>query len=76
MHFYQFNEWEFYDLESDPDERINQFENPEYAAQISELKTELKRLQDFYGDNSDMSEKPPEWQKKHREDRLKSRQKK
>ena len=41
MHFYQFDEWEFYDLANDPDELVNQYENPAYAKQVAEAKVEL-----------------------------------
>ena len=45
MKFYEFDEWEFYDLEADPDELTNQYNNPDYASQIVAMKTELERLQ-------------------------------
>lgn len=41
-------EWEFYDLKSDPSEMVSQYENPEYAMQVAELKAELGRLRDHY----------------------------
>ena len=62
MHFYQFDEWEFYDLENDPDELVNQYENPAFAKQIAEAKTELDRLRKHYEDDSDVSVKPKQWQ--------------
>ena len=31
IHFYQFGEWEFYDLDADPQELTNQIANPVYA---------------------------------------------
>ena len=62
MRFYQFDEWEFYDLENDPDELTNQYENPQYADAISEMKIELKRLREVYQDDSDVSIKPEAWQ--------------
>ncbi len=63
MKFYQFGEeWEFYDLEKDPDELTNQYGNPEYASQIAEVRTELQRLRTHYDDDSDVSEKPKAWQ--------------
>lgn len=67
MHFYEFDEWEFYDLQNDPDELKNEFQNPNYANQVAELKTELTRLVQFYGDNSDLSEKDAAWQKQYRQ---------
>ena len=67
MHFYQFGEWEFYDLNSDPDERSNLYKNPKYSAQVASMKAELDRIKDLYTDDSDFSEKPEPWQQKYRE---------
>lgn len=67
MHFYQFGEeWEFYDLEKDPDEKTNLYNNPEYAEQVAMMKEELKGLIEYYDDDSDMAEKPEAWQKEVR----------
>ena len=56
MHFYQFGkEWEMYDLKSDPDELINIYGNKETIRVQNNLKTRLKKLQKFYGDDSDLS---------------------
>jgi arylsulfatase A-like enzyme len=41
-------EWEFYDLEKDPQELNNLYQNPEYAAQIETMKVELKNLKEQY----------------------------
>jgi hypothetical protein len=49
-------EWEFYDLERDPTEMNNSYNNPENAAKISELKKELDRLKDYYK----VDEPPPQ----------------
>jgi arylsulfatase A-like enzyme len=62
MRFYQFDEWEFYDLQADPDELKNEYNNPAYADEIAELKTELERLRDHYDDDSDVSVESDEWQ--------------
>jgi len=52
MHFYHnIDEWELFDLETDPNEMMNQIDNPDYADVLEELKIELKRLQDLYGDS-------------------------
>ncbi len=48
MHFYTLDEWEFYDLKSDPNEMKSQYDNPKYQSQIQQLKTELKRLKKEY----------------------------
>ena len=67
MHFYQFDEWEFYDLEKDPDELQNEFNNPAYASVIKTVKTEFDDLRQHYNDNSDTSVLSPEEQKKIRQ---------
>jgi arylsulfatase A-like enzyme len=41
-------EWEFYDLETDPSEMNNTYNNPENAGKIAELKRELDRLKTYY----------------------------
>ena len=66
MHFYQFDEWEFYDLEKDPDELSNEYNNPAYSNEIASMKEELKRLIAHYEDDSDMAVKPQEWQEQYR----------
>jgi len=48
IYFYTLDEWEFYDLEKDPHEMQSQYDNPEYAAIIREMKAELKRLRKQY----------------------------
>ena len=42
--------WEFYDLQKDPGENHNAYDDPEYAQIISEMKNELKDLRDKVGD--------------------------
>ncbi len=66
LHFYQFDEWEFYDLQEDPEELTNQYQNTDYDEHIAELKSELKRLQNYYEDESDMAVMPAEWQAQYR----------
>lgn len=66
MHFYQFGEWEFYDLETDPDELQNLYENPDYADEIAAMKVELERLRTHYQDDSDVAELPAEKQQELR----------
>ncbi len=41
-------EWELYDLQNDPSEMNNVYNNPEYAGQVRRLKKELQRLRDYY----------------------------
>lgn len=62
MKFYQFDEWEFYDLQEDPDELTNQYNNPAYADRIAQMKVELERLRTEYQDNSDVAVQSQDWQ--------------
>ena len=48
MNFYDLDEWELYDLETDPQEMKNQIENPEYAETVARLKSELSNLREQY----------------------------
>ncbi len=61
MHFYQTDEWEFYDLKNDPDEKQNEMPNDKYTGQVTALKTELDRLKDFYEEDTDLSVQSKEW---------------
>jgi len=71
MHFYRFNEWEFYDLEADPHEQANQYSNPWYAAEVERMSNKLDDLAKQYKDDTDISEladpekrkiRPGEWE--------------
>jgi len=42
--YYNIDVWEFFDLEKDPNELVNEIDNPEYAHIISEMKEELHQL--------------------------------
>jgi arylsulfatase A-like enzyme len=66
MHFYQFDEWEMYDLQTDPDELTNLYQHPNQQDTIKRLKQELHALRENYEDDSDVAVKPVEWQKKFR----------
>lgn len=46
--FYMTDEWELYDLEQDPNELNNVYDNPEYAGIRKELTVELARLREHY----------------------------
>ena len=62
MHFYQFgDEWELYDLQTDPDELLNLYGQPEQVQLTARLKQQLVALQQYYEDDSDVSEKPDSW---------------
>ncbi len=46
------DEWELYDLQSDPDEMQNVYNDPRYAEVVKELTVELKRLRAQYNDTT------------------------
>ena len=48
IHFYNLGEWEFYDLEKDPREMRSLYDDPEYAADVAQMKTRLTELQQQY----------------------------
>ena len=49
IHFYNdIDAWELYDLDVDPNELNNLYENPDYTSVIDELKIELTRLRNQY----------------------------
>ena len=66
MRFYQFDEWEFYDLKKDPDELQNLYGQPAQAKSIKRMKAQLEKLRKRYEDDSDVSVMPKEWQNKVR----------
>lgn len=66
IHFYQFDEWELYDLEKDPDELTNLYGKPDYAELTGELKRDFAALRQHYADHTDTSVMPAEWQKQFR----------
>ncbi len=63
FHMYEFDQWEFYDLAADPDEKQNQYNNPRYADKISMMKKELERLRVKYEDNTVTAVRPQPWQR-------------
>lgn len=48
IHFYQNDEWELFNVEADPDELDNLYDDPAYADVVVKLKGELDRLRDRY----------------------------
>ena len=69
IRFYEFGEWELYDLAKDPDERRNVYADPEYRDVAMRLAERLGELRREYRDESDASEKPDEWKAKYRRKR-------
>lgn len=57
IYYYRIGQWELFDLDKDPHELKSVYDDPAYAEIVSNLKTELKRLQEQYGDTH--PETPP-----------------
>ncbi len=56
IHFYyDINEWEMYDLEKDPHEMNNVYNDPEYAEVRKDLHERLKKIREKYGDSDDLT---------------------
>jgi arylsulfatase A-like enzyme len=53
--FYDLGTWELYDLADDPDEQINQYDNPKYASLVENLKRQLRNLRSEFGDTTGAS---------------------
>lgn len=51
IYFYTVNEWEFYDLYTDPAEQHNLIHNPTRQKLILQMKNELIKLRDLYDDH-------------------------
>ena len=57
IHFYySMDEWELYDLDKDPNEMNNLYNNPKYKKLIKQLKKKLKALQVEYKDDMSLGE--------------------
>lgn len=57
MHFYyDIDEWELYDLEKDPSEMVNVYNNPEYQTVQEELHNRLSELRTQYGDSDSLDQ--------------------
>ena len=56
MHFYyDIDAWELYDLQRDPRELRNVYDDPGYAGVRENLRLELRRLQALYGDSDGLA---------------------
>lgn len=66
IQIYEFGEWEFYDLEKDPDEKQNLYNDPDYQTQIAAHKQELESLRNRYGDDTVTGLRPAPWREKYR----------
>ena len=52
IYYYETEEWELFDLDKDPHEMNSLYGDPAYAEITAELKKELKRLREQYGDDT------------------------
>ncbi len=67
MHFYyDIDEWEMYDLEKDPNEMNNVYDDPEYADAQAMLHEKLEELRNHYGDSDSLNQKYLEEYLEHR----------
>lgn len=48
IHFYNINQWELYDLDKDPHEMMNEYDNPTYSNVVKMMKLELEKLKHQY----------------------------
>ena len=58
IHFYyDIDAWELYDLQKDPNELNNLYDDPTCADVVKQLKVELKRLRKQFGDSDELTQK-------------------
>ena len=58
IHFYyDIEAWELFDLEKDPREMKNLYDDPAYAGIVTELKAELVKLRAQYGDSDELQQR-------------------
>ncbi len=58
IHFYyDIDEWEMYDLENDPDEMTNIYDDPDYAAVKADMHRRLQDIRAKYGDSDELDQK-------------------
>jgi len=55
--YYDIDEWELYDRKKDPMEMKNEYNNPEYADVVVEMKQKLADLRKKYGDSEELDQK-------------------
>jgi arylsulfatase A-like enzyme len=66
IHYYQFDEWELFDLAKDANENQNLYKGETYKTQLDELKSQLEKFKKDLGDDSDISVMPEEWRRIYR----------
>ncbi len=66
IRFYQMDEWELYDLQTDPDERTNVFGESAMRGVAARLAEQLGALRAHFGDQTDVAVMPDEWRRQQR----------
>ncbi len=56
IYFYTMNEWELYDLKTDPQEQKNLIKSPAHQKTLSQMKSELLKLRNQYDDHEQAGE--------------------
>jgi arylsulfatase A-like enzyme len=54
IHYYTINEWELFDLDNDPDEMRNVYDDPGLADLIADMKVRLANQRVAVGDTVEM----------------------
>ena len=62
IRYYQFGEWELFDLQEDPDELHNLYGDPAYRDVVATLAEQLGALRAQYDDSTGGEAMPQEWQ--------------
>ncbi len=66
IHYHQFNEWEFFDLEKDPTEQYNLINKNYYEKEIGDLKELLEDTRENYGLKKIIESMPEDWRRIYR----------
>ena len=73
IHYYPFDEWEFFDLENDPNELQNLYLNESYSSLISEYKSFLESAGEFLKDKRENQLFSENWKRQKRRPENKKR---
>jgi hypothetical protein len=73
VHYYPFDEWEFFDLENDPKELQNLYNNMTHSTVVSEYKEYLKNADEFRKNKRENQLFSETWKRKQRSPENKKR---